>query len=40
MPQTEPELYTRKRNLRLGLTLLGIFVMLYAGSVIFILVSH
>jgi len=30
----------RRKNLRLGIILLGVFVFLYAGSVIFILVSH
>ena len=34
--QQEP----RQKNLRLGMFLLGVFVMLYAGSVIFILIRH
>lgn len=40
MLQAEPELYARKRNLRLGLTLLGIFLMLYAGSVFFVVIRN
>jgi hypothetical protein len=30
----------RKKNLRLGLFLLAVFLVLYAGSVVFVLVSH
>jgi len=40
MTRTGPEPFARKKNVRLGLFLASIFLMLYAGSVIFILVSH
>jgi hypothetical protein len=40
MTRTGPEVFARKKNVRLGLFLVSIFLVLYAGSVIFILVSH
>ena len=40
MTRTGRELFTRKKNVRLGLFLVSVFLVLYAGSVIFILVSH
>ena len=40
MTRTGPEPFARKKNVRLGLFLASIFLMLYTGSVIFILVSH
>jgi hypothetical protein len=40
MTRTGPELFARKKNVRLGLFLVSIFLVLYAGSVIFIMVSH
>jgi hypothetical protein len=40
MMRTGPELFARKKNVRLGLFLVSIFLVLYAGSVIFMLVSH
>ena len=40
MMRTEPELFARKKNVRLALFLVSIFLVLYAGSVIFIVVSH
>jgi hypothetical protein len=40
MTRTGRELSARKKNVRLGLFLVSIFLVLYAGSVIFILVSH
>jgi len=40
MTRTGPELFARKKNVRLGLFLVSIFLVFYAGSVVFILVSH
>ena len=40
MEQTGSRQEVRQKNLRVGMILLGIFVMLYAGSVIFILIRH
>jgi len=38
--RTGPELFVRKKNFRLGLFLVGVFLVLYVGSVVFVLVSH
>jgi len=40
MARSGPEVFARKKNVRLGLFLASIFLVLYAGSVVFILVSH
>ena len=40
MEQTGSRQEVRQKNLRVGMILLGIFVMLYTGSVIFILIRH
>ncbi len=40
MARTGSQQEARQKNLRLGMILLGIFVMLYVGSVIFILIRH
>ena len=40
MIRTGPEVFARKKNVRLALFLVGVFLVLYVGSVIFIVVSH
>ncbi len=40
MTRTGPEVFARKKNVRLAIFLVSIFLVLYAGSVIFIVVSH
>ena len=40
MTRTGREVFTRKKNVRLAIFLVSTFLVLYAGSVIFIVVSH
>ena len=40
MTRTGPEVFARKKNVRLAIFLVSIFLVLYTGSVIFIVVSH
>ena len=40
MERTGSQQEVKQKNLRVGMILLGIFAMLYAGSVIFILIRH